>query len=67
MISKGTAKISANKIETEGKSFFQQGQQQNRKVFEINSNGRLEDYFYSFRKGEWIKGHFILYEEENED
>jgi len=64
MISRGKAIFKNGKLTLSGKTFFSEGVQENKKVYEINKNGELEDHFYRLSKGKWSLGHLIIYVEQ---
>ncbi len=61
MISKGTVNIRNGKLELSGKTYFQNGFQENRKTYEVTKESKLEDHFFRRSKGNWVQGHFIQY------
>ena len=65
MISKGAVVINNEKLELSGKTFFQNGSQENKKTYEITGKGELKDFFFRKSKGRWLQGHFIQYSEKN--
>ena len=65
MISRGTVIKQNGKLELSGKTFFQNGFQENKKTYEITEDGKLKDYFYRKSKGKWVQGHFIQYSLKN--
>lgn len=50
-----------NKLELSGKTFFQNGMQENKKSYEITKDGMLKDIFLRKSRDAWVQGHYILY------
>ncbi len=64
MMSRGKAIFENGKLTLNGKTFFSEGVQENKKTYEMTEEGKLKDYFYRKSKSKWIEGHFIIYVEQ---
>jgi hypothetical protein len=67
MIARGQVKTEENKIALQSKTFKRSGTSESKQTFEINSSGQLEDYYFRKESDKWVEGHFILYNEINEN
>ncbi len=61
MISVGVVKELNEKIVIFSKTYFPNGKNESKTVFEIDDNGILNDYFFRKKSDRWIRGHLIKY------
>ena len=61
LISKGYVTKNNGKLELKGKTFFKDGFQEFKQVYEITGDGKLKDYFFRKSNDKWMQGHFIKY------
>jgi hypothetical protein len=67
MIARGQVITEENKIALQSKTFKRSGASESKQTFEINSSGQLEDYYFRKESAKWVEGHFILYNEIDEN
>jgi hypothetical protein len=62
IFSRGTVEFAEDKATLSGRITRPNGVSEFKQTFKIQPDGTLHDYFYRKEDGQWVRGHFIVYD-----